>query len=65
MKDFLGNELKIGDEVVFVQLHYRNLLRGTIKNMTAKTILISHKATNNYQMETKQSPDQVIKIPNL
>ena len=62
MKDFLDNELNVGDEVVFVQLGYRNLLKGRIKSMTAKTLLISHAATNIYSTETKQTPLQVVKI---
>jgi peroxiredoxin len=62
MKDFLGNCLEVGDEVVFVQLGYRNLWKGTIAKITAKTILISHKKTNTCSIETKQFPEQVIKI---
>lgn len=62
MKDFLGNELVIGDEVVFVQLGYRNLFKGIIIKCTAKTILIKHKKTNTCSTETKQFPEQVIKI---
>ena len=64
MKDFLGNELNIGDEVVFVQLGYRNLLKGHITKMTEKTILISHDKTNTCSTETKQTPSQVVKIQN-
>jgi len=62
MKDFLGNDLYVGDEVAFVQLGYRNLLRGRIKRITEKTILISHEMTNTCSTETKQTPSQVIKI---
>lgn len=62
MKDFLGRDLKVGDEVVFVQLDYRNLLKGKIKSMTAKTILIGHAKTNVCSKETKQTPAQVVKI---
>lgn len=62
MKDFLGRDLKVGDKVVFVQLGYRNLLKGKIKSMTAKTILISHKETNACSTETKQTASQVVKI---
>lgn len=62
MKDFLGKELSLGDKVVFVQLGYRNLLKGEIIKMTAKTVLIGHSKTNTYSAESKQFPDQVIKI---
>jgi phage gp45-like len=62
MKDFLGNDLKIGDDVVFVQLGYRNLLKGKIAKITEKTILIHHDKTNTCSTKTKQFPEQVIKI---
>jgi len=60
--DFLGKELNVGDDVVFVQLSYRNLLKGTIKKITPKTLIISHERTNVGGTETKQFHDQVIKI---
>ena len=62
--DYLGNELQVGDNVVFVQLGYRNFLVGTICKITKSTVLISHKATNTYRRETKQTFNQVIKITN-
>lgn len=62
MKDFLHNELQVGDTVVFVQLGYRNLLKGEIINITPKTILIKHEETNTCSTETKQTGSQVIKI---
>ena len=61
-KDFLGKKLQIGDEIVFVQLGYRNLLKGRIASMTPKTIMIEHDKTNTCSTKTKQFPDQVIKI---
>ena len=60
--DFLGKELNVGDDVV--QLSYRNLLKGTIKKITPKTLIISHERTNVGGTETKQFHDQVIKIWN-
>lgn len=62
MKDFLGNELQVGDNVVFVQLGYRNLCKGVISKMTPKTIMITHTMTNTCSTETKQFPNQVVKI---
>lgn len=61
MKDFLGRDLAVGDEVVFIQLGYRNLLRGRIIKITAKTVLIEH-APAAYSTQTKQFHDQVVKI---
>lgn len=62
MKDYLGNELGLGDEVVFVQRGYRNFWRGIITKMTPKTILITHARANIGGTETKQTPEQVIKV---
>ena len=59
--DFLGNELEIGDEVVFTQLGYRNLIKGTIKSISPKTCIISHKAIQN-RTESKQFHRQIVKV---
>jgi len=64
VKDFLGNLIGVGDEVVFVQLGYRNLVRGTITKITPKTLTISHDKTNVGGKQTKQFHDQVVRIPN-
>lgn len=63
MKDFLGQELSMDDEVVFVQLGYRNLLKGKIIRLTPQTIVINHEKTNIGDTQTRQTPSQVIKIP--
>ena len=39
-QDFMGNELKIGDIVVFQELNYRNFAVGKIKEITNKTVLL-------------------------
>ena len=61
-RDFLGNELNIDDQVVFVQLGYRNLLKGVIKRITPKMVIIEHGRTNVGGRETKQYHEQVVKI---
>lgn len=62
--DFLGNKLEVGNEVVFVQLGYRNLMKGIISKISesGKTIWIDHEKTNIGNTQTKQMVDQVIKI---
>jgi len=64
MKDFLGNKLSVGDKVVFMQLNYRNLMKGTISKISesGKTVYIKHEKTNVCSTETKQPINQVIKI---
>jgi len=64
MKDYLGNKIQVGDEVVFVKLGYRTLMRGVIDRASpsGKTIWISHPMTNRCSTETKQEPSQVMLI---
>lgn len=38
MKDFLGQELAIGDEVIFVERAYRGLKIGKVTGITSKRI---------------------------
>ena len=62
MKDFLGYELNIGDDVVFMQKEYRSLMRGRIIKITKCMVVVEHEKTNVCSTETKQFHDQVIKI---
>ena len=62
-RDYLGNVLELGDEVVFVQLGYRNFWKGVIIKMTNKRVMISHAPTNTCSIQTIQEYKQVIKIP--
>lgn len=58
MKDYLGNDLQVGDEVVYVELGYRNFKKGKIARFTAKFVFIKEGKS----MEIKQKPEQLIKI---
>ncbi len=60
--DFLGNEVNVGDEVVFVQKEYRNFWIGKISKMTDKTVLITHERANIGGTQTRQFYSQIIKI---
>jgi hypothetical protein len=53
--DFLGNEIKVGDTVVYVEKGYRNFEVGKIVRITDKTVLIDNKGKT-----TKQFHHQVI-----
>lgn len=61
-KDFIGNTISIGDEVIFMQKGYRNLINGRITKLTDKMCFIEHERTNTGGTETRQYHDQVIKI---
>lgn len=55
LKDYLGNELYVGDEVVYVEDRYHSaeLRKSTIKGET-KTFIILERC--------KKSPSRIIKI---
>ena len=40
IKDFLGNEITIGDEVVYMEIRYRTLKRGFIASISPKKLRI-------------------------
>lgn len=40
MKDYIGQELKVGDKVVFVRQHYTFLAKGTIVSFTSKGAVV-------------------------
>lgn len=62
MKDFLGKEINIGDEVVFMELKYRTLSTGFIKKITEHKCLIVHAEDNLYRKENWQFHNQIVKI---
>lgn len=59
-KDFLGNELSVGDKVIFCLLHYRKLKVGVIEKITAQMVFISW-GPGEYQ-KVRQFHSQVIKV---
>jgi len=61
-KDYLGKILHIGDDVCFMQIGYRGLMKGKIIHMSDKKAKISHDKTNTAQIETIQFYSQIIKI---
>ena len=60
--DYLGNEIKIGDIVVFMQIGYRGLMKGKITAMTDKKATIIHEKTNTCKTKSLQFHKQMIKI---
>jgi len=63
-QDFLGNELNVGDDVVFMRLNYRSFAKGTIRSLTPKMAHITHEYLSGSGTESKQFHDQIVKIPN-
>lgn len=63
MKDFLGNELNIGDTVVMIMPGYRSLVKSTILRFTKCYVILDlRNFPYVYNDEIKQFPDQMIKI---
>lgn len=61
-KDYLGNDLFVGDEVVFMQIRYRGLMKGVIKALSPQKATITHNKTNLGSTESIQFHDQIIKV---
>jgi hypothetical protein len=67
MKDFLENELSVGDKVVFTPPDYKNFCLGTIVKIAAKQIAIEYINTRNYGKNNTKTdikyeyPDRVVK----
>lgn len=59
--DYLGNELKLGDKVVFMQIGYRGLMQGKIVSMSDKKCKLVHEKTNTNRTESIQFYTQMIK----
>ena len=69
MKDFFGNQLKIGDKVAAIIPRYRGLVLADIIAFTPQQVRIRFLNTWNYGREvgkieeTIQYPNQLIKSP--
>jgi hypothetical protein len=61
MKDFVGNELSIGDIVVFEQPNYRNFILGEITKKTPQKIHVKYFYQHNFH-DFLILPNAVIKV---
>lgn len=59
--DYFGNEIKLGDEVAFIQTGYSNFSSGIIIKITDYIVLINHDRNGVGKTKTKQYHNQVIK----
>jgi hypothetical protein len=60
MRDFLGQELNLGDYVIFMKQHYREFGMGKIIKFTPQKVRI--KFSNHYRSELLQTADQLVKV---
>ena len=64
MKDYLGVELAIGDEVVLTQPRYRNLVKATIVKFTPQKVRVKYRAGGR-DYEYLSEPDFLVSTKNL
>lgn len=64
MKDFLGEELNIDDEVVLIEPGYRQLIKAKIIKFTKCYVILRYpsKYHKSSVIDIKQSPSQLVKI---
>jgi hypothetical protein len=60
--DYLGEELSVGDLVVFYQKGYRNFAKGTIIKLSAQMLRIQPEHTTDAYSQLRQFHNQVIRI---
>lgn len=48
MKDFKGQEVSVGDEVITTAKHYRSLVRGKVISVAPQSVLVEYLNTWNY-----------------
>ena len=61
MKDFLGQEVSVGDAVILTAYSGSGLSKGTIIKVNPKTVVI--KTRDHWSGETRKSSDYFVKIP--
>lgn len=60
MNDFLGNELKVGDEVCYILHGYREFRISKILYFTKQFVVLD--APGNFNKQIRQYPESLIKI---
>lgn len=66
MKDILGNNLAVGDEVVFGTAQSMRLMIGVVSKVNPKTVMIKHEEYHNHSYstieESRRNFEDVVKI---
>lgn len=61
-RDFLGNEINVGNKVVYMSVHYRSLKRAVIKKITPKMVFLGVEHLIHPDSWDRQFHNQVVKI---
>lgn len=62
MKDFIGQELEIGDYVALMQPNYRNMVLGKVEKFNPKMIKVSYTGYNKYESTYSCYSQDVVKL---
>lgn len=66
MKDFLGNEVKVGDKVACLEKGYNNLAMATVVKITPQNMKVKYEGRLAYNttinLEVLRSPKQAVKV---
>lgn len=61
MKDYLGNELQVGDEVIFPYPNYRGLVTGKILKITPQKVKMEYVHQNYSRTYTIEGNSVILK----
>lgn len=64
IKDFLGNDLQVGDTVVVAPKNYRGLVKATIEGFTPKNVRVIYPIHNDYLVKYLVPPSFIVKVDN-
>lgn len=68
MKDFLDQELEVGDHVILILPGYRELVSGVVLRFTKCFAIVLYRrpwgGVRDGNTEIKQNPKQLVKVPN-
>lgn len=62
MKDFVGNELHVGQEVALCLPYYKHLVKGWVIKIGPQMVTCGYKR-NGYDEYTPRYPNQVMALP--
>ena len=62
MKDFLGKEISIADEVIYMHQHYMELCKGVVVDFTPKKVRIKQLPVKKWQNETTLRDSKTIVV---
>lgn len=62
MRDFLHQEIKVGDLVAYNPPTYKDMVIGKVKRLTAKGVTCIHKNWNGEDTECNRPIDRVIRV---